>query len=573
MQYATGLVGDKKSTPRKILQWLFVFAVGTAATFQVYHSQFASSFDLFPGPRGDTRQSAYLIEHWYQFISGHADLLSPAMFYPVKHTLGFADVFLVYAPGYSLLRFLGYDLFTALALIVIFFCFLNFLSCYVLLKNVLKFGVLASCAGALFFAFNNPRLVQTDHLQLHPLFLVPAAVGLVVFFFLNHDRLTEMKAFIVLALAGVALDVQLLSSFYIGWFLFFASVLFIGMILPFPSTRLFILKALQIRPKAVVGSVLVLLAGFLPFMLIYWPALRSTGWYGLLPQYIPEIKSFLLMDDNNYIWGKITALILAHGSGPDWGRRVGIGLIPSMAWVVASAFSLWFILKKGAKAEPVDCGELRNASPRRLGYLFLALMVLATDLFFMLGLQFRGHTLWKLVYLVVPGGGAIRAIARYVIVLALPMAIAFSFMVQLGIEAITQRQKAFTRVSVASVLFLVVTLGLFEQLNSGEGQFYSIRAENARINRLAAKLPEDCSAFYVASASGANEGEFGEQNSMHDAMLISIKRHVPTLNGRSAKYPPGWSLRKINATEYEDLVQRWIQHYHISGNVCRLEID
>ena len=572
MRVATGPV-DTKRTARKILQWLFVFAVGATSTFQIYHHQFASGFDLFPGPRGDTRQSAYLIEHWYQFISGHADLLSPAMFYPVKHALGFADVFLVYAPGYSLLRFLGYDLFTALALIVIFFCFLNFLACYVLLKNVLKFGVLASCAGALFFAFNNPRLVQTDHLQLHPLFLVPAAVGLVVFFFLNHDRLTEMKGFIILALAGVALDVQLLSSFYIGWFLFFISVLFIGAILLFPSTRLFIQKALQNRPKAVVGSVLMLLVGILPFMLIYWPAVRSTGWYGLLPEYIPEIRSFLLMDDNNYIWAKTTALILAHGSGPDWGRRVGIGLIPSMAWIVASACSLWFILRKGAKAEPADDGEMRNASSRRLGYMFLALMVLATDLFFVLGLQFRGHTLWKLVYLVVPGGRAIRAIARYVIVLALPMAIAFSFMVQLGIEAITQRQKAFIRVALASVLFLVVTLGLFEQLNSGRGQYYSIRAENARIDRLAAKLPENCSAFYVVSASGATEGEFGEQDSMHDAMLISIKRHVPTLNGRSAKYPPGWSLRKINATEYEDLVQRWIQQYHISGNVCRLEID
>src|SRR5215475_1549257 len=150
---------------------------------------------------------------------------------------------------------------------------------------------------------------------------------------------------------------------------------------------------------------------------------------------------------------------------------------------------------------------MRNASGRRLGYLFLALMVLATDVFFMLGLQFQGHTLWKFVYLVVPGGGAIRAIARYVIVLSLPMAIAFSFMVQLGIEAITQRPKAFARLSLASALFLVVTLGLFEQLNSGAGQYYSIRAENARIDRLAAKLPEDCSAFYVASVSGANEGE------------------------------------------------------------------
>src|SRR6185369_12328399 len=97
---ATGPAVGSKSTSRRVLPWLFVFAVGAAATFQVYHSQFASGFDLFPGPRGDTRLCAYLIEHWYQYISGHADLRSPAMFYPVKSTLGFSDVFLIYAPGY-----------------------------------------------------------------------------------------------------------------------------------------------------------------------------------------------------------------------------------------------------------------------------------------------------------------------------------------------------------------------------------------------------------------------------------------------------------------------------------------
>ncbi len=68
---------------------------------------------------------------------------------------------------------------------------------------------------------------------------------------------------------------------------------------------------------------------------------------------------------------------------------------------------------------------------------------------------------------------------------------------------------------------------------------YSIGAENARIDKLASKLPRDCAVFYVAAATSANEEEFGEQNSMHDAMLVSVRRHVPTLNGRSGKYPRG----------------------------------
>src|SRR5262245_51984628 len=295
---------DAIPSSRKIFAWLFVLGIGAAATWQVYHFQFSSGFDLFPGPRGDTRLTAYLVEHWYQALLGHGELASPAMFYPVKGTLGFSDLFLVYVPGYSLLRFLGCGIFVALALMIISFCYLNFVVCFVLLRNILKCGVLASCAGALFFAFNNPKLAQPDHLQLQPVFLLPTAVGLLLVFFINGNKhtFTETKAFVVLALAGIALNLQLLTSFYVGWFLIFACVLFVSVSLVFRPTRLFILDALKRHPRAVVGAVVVFFVGFVPFVLVYWPALRATGWYGLVPEYIPEIKSFLLMADGNYIW-------------------------------------------------------------------------------------------------------------------------------------------------------------------------------------------------------------------------------------------------------------------------------
>ena len=75
---------------RKFLTWLFALATGALGIWQVYHFQFSSGFDLFPGPRGDTRLTAYLVEHWYQILLGHGDLLSPAMFYPIKGTIGFS---------------------------------------------------------------------------------------------------------------------------------------------------------------------------------------------------------------------------------------------------------------------------------------------------------------------------------------------------------------------------------------------------------------------------------------------------------------------------------------------------
>jgi len=60
---------------------------------------------------------------------------------------------------------------------------------------------------------------------------------------------------------------------------------------------------------------------------------------------------------------------------------------------------------------------------------------------------------------------------------------------------------------------------------------------------------------------------------MHDAMLVSVTTHVPTVNGRSGKNPPGWSLRDITAPDYEANVRQWLERNNVAGKVCRLEIN
>ena len=417
-------------------------------------------------------------------------------------------------------------------------------------------------------SFNNPKLAQPDHLQLQPVFLLPIVLGLVVAFFVKSRSLTEAKAFLYLAVAGIALNVQLLTSFYIGWFFIFGSLLFLSLSLVFERSRVLILDALYFHRRTVAASAVVFLVGFIPFVLIYLPAVRSTSWYGLLPEYIPEMKSFLLMADGNYIWRSVTAAILARGSTQDWGRRIGVGLVPSIAWIVASILSIRQLAKEFRNSQSGTKRDITKVYWHDLGRTFLALLILSTNIFFVLGLR----TPWRLVYGLVPGAKAIRAVARYVIVLALPMAVVFAFAVQYGIDQIVSRKDALARACLGVALCLIVTFGVFEQLNDGYEMYYSIPDENARIEKLASQLPRDCSVFYVAAATSTKEEEFEEQNAMHDAMLVSVRTHVPTLNGRSGQYPKGWSLRNIKATEYENRVQQWIRQNKISGKVCRLEI-
>jgi hypothetical protein len=561
----------KPSRAGRIAVWGCAVAVGALATSQVHRFQFSSHFDLFPGPKGDTRLTAYIVEHWYQAILGHEHVASPAMFYPVKGTLGYSDAHLIYVPIYALLRWLGVSPLLALELVVIAFTFLNFVAGVVLLTAVFRTGVLAAAAGALFFAFNNPKLAQPDHLQLHPVFLLPAVVGPLVVFFRDARSLSGRRAFGLLAVAGVALDLQLLSSFYLGWFLAFWAVLFTALVMVTPPSRAFVVTAIRSQSRAVAGAVVVCLAGMVPFALVYLPAVRATGWYGLLPDYIPELKSFLLMADGNYVWGRMTAALLDAASGPDWGRRIGVGLVPTIAWLGASAVAVWFLLAMWAGRPGSE--RVGDPEPSKIAHLFLALMIVATDAVCLLALQLHGHTLWKFVYLTVPGARAIRAVARYPIALALPMAIAFAVGLQSGMRKIAARAPA-VRALLGGAILVVVVFGVAEQFNSGEGQYYSIGAEAARIERLAARLAPDCTAFYVAApARGGTKEGFEEQNYMHDAMLVSLARHIPTLNGRSGKNPRGWNLRDVAAPDYEENVDRWIRARGIRGRVCRLEIE
>ena len=557
-----------------VLTWAFALAVNTIATWQIYRAQFLSRFDLFPGPRGDTRLTVYLVEHWYQALSGHATLFSPAMFYPVKGTLGYTDVLIAYVLPYSALRMAGLDFFSALAIAVVVLNYLNFILCFILLNNVLKFGVLAASAGAMFFAFNSPRLAQSDHLQLQPMLFLLLCVICFMIFARNTATLCQKRALGLLCLSGVFLNLQLLTSFYIGWFFVFWSFLFLALSFIIPTSRLYIIAVAKKFWPAFAGAGLVLCLGFAFFLCIYLPTVSSTGWFVLSGEYIPEIRSYLLMADGNYVWRNVTAFLLQQAStGPDWGRRVGIGLIPSLTWVGLSIVALLFLRKNSkVRAEEHD-GQMNDLDSARIVPLFLAIMILASDVLIMLGLQYRGHSLWKFVYWSFPGGRSIRAVARYVLVLALPMAIAFAFALHHGIARIAAKKNALLRVGLAAAMLIATVFGLFEQFNSGQGQF-SIAAENARLKNLAARLPTDCAVFYVAAgADSRNTDSFQNQNYMHDAMLVSILTGIPTLNGRSGRNPPRWSLRNVRASDYELNVRNWIAEHKIDGHICRLEID
>jgi len=191
---------------------------GVAGTILYHSAQFFSGFDRFFGDRGDVRGFVYFMEHWYLSILGKASLLNPGIFYPTKRTLAYSDLLFGFAAPYSFFRALGFGMFTSTEFTIILLTFLAYCTAFVLLYRTLRFGLIPSCAGAMFFAFNSPKFNQLTHLQLQYVFLLPLIFALVITLAKEVETITDRKAAWLLSLAAVCLNVQLTTTFYYTWY-------------------------------------------------------------------------------------------------------------------------------------------------------------------------------------------------------------------------------------------------------------------------------------------------------------------------------------------------------------------
>ena len=545
---------------------LIALLLGVAGTIQYHSAQFLSGFDTFVGDRGDARGFVYFCEHWYQSILGKVSLLSPGIFYPTKRTLAYSDLLFGFAAPYSFFRALGLSMFTSTEIVIILITFLSYCITFVLLYRVLGFGLVPSCVGAMFFAFSSPKFNQITHLQLQYVLFLPLIFALLMPVAKQVDTITPKRAAILLSLVAVCLNLQLSTTFYFGWFLVLWSVLFLLLAVAVPASRRFIVRICKKLWRALAIAAGVFLIGFVPLALVYIPAVRMGSWYryDFVSEMIPDWQAVLSMGDGNYLWGWFYRALMANGRPATWGElMIGIGLIPSLAWIGLTVLSIWLI-KKHSNATP--------QSAREVGTLFVAIMILATSIFYLIGFKYAGHSPWSYIYQYFPGAGAIRAVSRYVVFLTLPMSIGFAYGLHRAFEFAARQHNQTRRKQLTAALFIIAAVGVFEQfgVHKVNGEGFSKRVEESYLKAMAAKLPNDCTAFYVVPGPRANHST---PEYHYDAMLISMLSQVKTLNASSSQFPRDWNLYFVKNSDYEAKVKEWIDSQRISGTVCRLELE
>jgi hypothetical protein len=471
------------------------------------HYQFlAGPGRLLPGGPIDAAFVHYVLEHGYQWLNGgfSASFWNAPFFYPHPNSMANSEVLLGLLPFYAVWRAAGIGPGAAYQLWFVSLSVLNFFVLYLFLRKVVVVHRLPAAVGAYFFSFGSPRLNQIvgSHPQFWGQFYVVLAVWCLIRFLQSGTDEPRRRAVLWLSLAGAATALQLISGFYFGWFLCFSllAALTVGLVQTKARQALWALLRRFWSAPFLAAAVFVALAG--PGLLHYHAAAAEII-------HNPRSGHPTMPTLGSWIYAGYTNFLYA------W-----IGRFPQIAHVAS--------LAERANGMGICTGILILAGAilsRRHPVFRPMLLVSAVVLILSFTIP-GGWTLWQFVYRYVPGAPAVRIVSRWGVFLLFPFATALA----LCLDRIrTQRHWMAT-----AVLGSVV---LLEQINTVP--HYDFQAFARTAANLAGGLKPECNCFFASHISR----DFGDWSRLQvAAMWAQLVSGVPTVNGYSGYWPPGYPL-------------------------------
>jgi hypothetical protein len=518
-----------------------------------FRNQIANGFSLLLGDRHDAVIALSIMEHWRNVLAGAAEWSRTAYFHPVPGTLGYNDGYLLFGLVYAAFRGGGADPFLGGELTNMAMRAVGFLSMHAACRRVLGLSFGWSLLGAALFALSNNLFIRASHAQLFSIGCLPALAVLLhgagsALFAGRRGALLGWGAAFVLLFAAL-----LMTGFYMAWYFAFLSgaTLLAWLLVAGDGQRRALMVAFRGAAWPLALLVALALVANAPFLMLYLPKAAETGmhsWETAL-QHAPTPLDMLHVGEANLLFGWLVTLLngVFRPDFPSWSERM-TGLTPVLLLVFgASVLWLWRGASGGMK--PVRRAWLRA----------LALASLAT---WVLCLRFGDATGWWLVWSAVPGARAARVVARYQLVLAIPV-------IGLAVLVLADWARRLPAVAMAPLAALL----LLEQVNGYAPLFLDRPLELARL-RAVPVPPAECRAFYVSAAR--EESRFGEAvedpyNHNTEAMLIAAVLRLPTVNGISTFNPPGWPASWPGQPGYEAEVAAWARDHGVAG-LCGLDL-
>ncbi|MBJ6760534.1 hypothetical protein JGU66_07145 [Myxococcaceae bacterium JPH2] len=518
---------------------LLVVAGWAVALLVSQHPVIFSGLRLMQGDEGDVRFNHYVLEHGWRHVTGapaDASFWDPNMFHPAPNAAAYSDVLLGVAPAYWVWRAVGLDEDLAWQAWCLTMASLNFLVAAWCLARPLGLRLGPSVMGAILFTIGASRINQANHPQLiaqfYPLLAIAAVLALLR---PEMSRRQGIPWAALLVGSGVA---QLYAGFYWGWFLFFFLLLSAIVALCLRDLRPRLLSALRTHAPALVLFGVVGLAVLAPLVLHSRQVIREVGLrdFSEAQSMIPRFWSWFYLGQDSWLYGWTNPFVRFQRLPVPWEQRLGLGLITTGV----AAVGLW-----KARSRPG-----------------IRLLMLVTVVTILLSTRYAGGIMpWELIFHVVPGASAIRAVARMGLWLLVPASV--------GLALFLQRQWEAGRVALA------VGLGALCLLEQGlTGPTFDRFASRAAIRALAARIPSGCDSFIYTPTSG----DWPFWRYQVDAIWAAMESGVPTVNGYSGNVPRGWRLEDTtrfdasSAARLDAALEDWVRARGLSRErICRIE--
>ncbi|HXO29511.1 MAG TPA: hypothetical protein VOA80_19330, partial [Thermoanaerobaculia bacterium] len=528
--------------------YVIAAAVGIIASGLSFAEFFTSRFDRIAGNFGDARLIIYLHEHWYNVYRGREAWLSPPFFFPVKHVLAYSHTLFLQSLPYSLLRLTGLDPYVSFEATLLLFSWVGYGATVGLLCQLeVRRGF--AIIGAVLFVFSNILHIWIIAPQSYTIMLIPLVL-LWVAKAVAYGSQRRTRTLLLLSAAGISCSLILFSDFYTGWFFgFFA--LMVGALATSTHRELRSRCIMFVRESwsLIVPALLAASLALLPFIITYGPAILSNQGrpFDQLALYALPFADIVNVHTGNLVWGRLLGRIDAGYDNLGMAYGLPPGLLCGFVVVVALMLARRRVL-------PWERGDLRFALVSRS----TAVVLLAWALLF----KTRHSLLWHMVWHRVPGASAIRLTQRFQYQLSLAVVVAVVAALSAAWDAASRRTvpgrplwraMALVAIGVASAFLLL------EQVNLVETHWISRREEQDRLGAISAP-PARCESFFIQQAAIPRLPGIALQV---DAMLISQRLAVPTINGYSGFNPPGWLLGNPSHPEYLDYVASWASAHHL----------
>ena len=501
---------------------------------------------------GDTPLNVLLLDHWYDVAAKGFAFNELRAFWPVNRWLGASDMMLGEGILHTVFRSCGADIFMAYNLTVILTHFMgvvflwkaldelkvgryyifiaefiSFFSCsYSALIMHTQFIAYAYWAGFLYFAVkwwehrNDGKRGKR----------IGFSAGCT--FFLGLLFLTCVYSGYVLVLFMICFGVLLLvitrsGRAVLGWISKHLLEIFIIILLQAGWVIPFIMVHLPVRELINGGYPVVELrlfsAGFSDIF-------RTISSSPLERLYASSVSRFVPQEYANFAY---TANIEAS---------CGYPFISAVLFILSGVYSL----------KTIKSGE----SGKKKGVAAVWLTVLIILCVF---LKAWDHSVWEYIRVLVPGGNSLRALARVMGLMTLPVGIAAA----VGMEVILKKLSDTRDIKkIVKVIAGVILIALMVYVNKADlfTQGY-ISDYRAYLNNVP-DPPEDCRVMMILT----NEDPTYYYNTQTDSWLIAADKNLMTVNGYSGNVPPGWNIANLSGQdEYLNNVGAYLRTYGVQN--------